>query len=74
MKRVRKVNAEKYQQLETAVQEKLGQAQQRRNQLEQEQIEKLRSHVCAYSFPKFYVAYRLLFFRSFYFDFACLSL
>lgn len=45
VQRVRKINAEKFQQLETAVQEKLGQAELRRIQLEQEQLEKLRSHV-----------------------------
>lgn len=48
MQRVRASTATKIQQLETTVQEKLEQARTRREQIEQEQKEKLRNHVsCA---------------------------
>lgn len=45
MQRVRTSMATKFQQLEATVQEKLEQAQTRREQIEQEQKEKLRTHV-----------------------------
>lgn len=45
MQKVRSANMEKFQQLETAINAKLEQAENRRIQLEQEQKEKLRNHV-----------------------------
>lgn len=45
MQRVRASTATKIQQLEATVQEKLEQAKTRREQIEQEQKEKLRNHV-----------------------------
>jgi DNA-directed RNA polymerase sigma subunit (sigma70/sigma32) len=46
--RVRTVMTEKTNQLETQIQSKLDLAKTRREQLEQEQLEKLRSHVSNY--------------------------
>lgn len=48
--KVRTSNSEKFQQLEATIQEKLEQAQSRREHLEQEQKEKLRNHVSLVSF------------------------
>lgn len=45
VQKVRVQNTAKLQQLDTAIQEKLGQAQTRKEQLEQEQKEKLRNYV-----------------------------
>lgn len=45
IQKVRASNSIKFQQLETTIQGKLGDAQSRREQLEQEQKEKLRNHV-----------------------------
>lgn len=45
MQKVRTTNTVKFQQLDTAIQDKLVQAQNRRELLEQEQKEKLRNYV-----------------------------
>lgn len=50
MLKVRTQNTAKLQQLDAAIQEKLVQAQSRKEQLEQEQKEKLRNHVSLSSF------------------------
>lgn len=44
--RVRTSNTEKFQQINKDIQEKLELAQTRREQIEREQLEKLRNHVC----------------------------
>lgn len=56
IQKVRVQNTTKLQQLDSAIQEKLEQAQNRKEQLEQEQKEKLRNHVSitsSYCFVKF---------------------
>lgn len=60
MTKVRASNSEKFQQLETTIQEKLEHAQSRRIHLEQEQKEKLRNHVSNVFFYCFFSNHILL--------------
>lgn len=50
MVRVRNSNGEKFKQLDQDIEEKLIKAQTRREQMEKEQLEKLRNHVCTLFF------------------------
>lgn len=49
---MRTSNADKFQQLETTIQEKLDQAQSRREQIEQEQKKKLHNHVSSFTYSQ----------------------
>lgn len=64
IQKVRVQNTTKLQQLDSAIQEKLEQAQNRKVQLEQEQKEKLRNHVSIFFDTNCMLGYRIVTLRT----------